>query len=189
MSREVQIYRSQLPPLVIASDGRLDEESPASVAVLLVDLASGRRWGFFNEIPEPLRKAWSQDSEKYISLVEQAAVVMGLQMAGAEMRNRDFYWFEDNSVVLAGLAKGNSNGAALDSGNAAIHLLMAGFRARGWFEYVESKANWSDGASRLLELDDWSLRHGFRMSRGTIPTWPWLAPVEDRLAWVKHTCG
>jgi hypothetical protein len=189
MSREIQLYRSNLPPLVIASDGRLDEKSPASIAVLLVDLLDGTRWAMVAEVPLVLRKAWEADSEKYIALVEQSAVVMGLTMAKSIMRNRDFYWYEDNAVVLAGLSKGSSNGEELDKGNAAIHLLMAELRSRGWFEYIESKSNWSDGASRLLEGDPWIREHNFVTTRGEVPTWPWLASAEERLARVRSSCS
>ena len=99
------------------------------------------------------------------------------------------YWFEDNAVVLSGLAKGASHGEELDRGNAAAHLMLAELRARCWFEYIESKSNWADGAGRLLEADPWIHAHHFQVTRGEVPHWPWLAPAEERLTWVKYSCS
>ena len=87
--------------------------------------------------------------------MEQAAVVLGLQEAGWRLRGRRAVWFEDNSVVLSGLVKGSSGSPELDDAFAAIHLWMAAIKTCTWFEYIESAANWSDGASGLLEKDPW----------------------------------
>jgi hypothetical protein len=152
LRREVNLYTPTYPPIVVASDGRLDDRAPASVAVLIVDIATGSRKCIVAEIPQPLIDKWSVH-EQYIALVEQAAVVMGVFEFAAELRQRDVIWFEDNSVVLSGLAKGSNHGEDLDAGCACIHLALAMLKARSWWEYVESKANWSDGASRLLERE------------------------------------
>ena len=47
----------------------------------------------------------------------------------------------------------------LDAWTATMHLLLASLETR--FEYVESDANWSDGASRLLGADPWAQANGF----------------------------
>ena len=121
------------------------------------------------------------DSEHCIALVEQAALVLGIINFQDMMRGRSLLWFEDNSAVLSGLVKGSSSHPLLDAGNATIHLLLASLQARAWFEYVESDANWSDGASRLLAADPWIMANGFALDIGSVPSWPWLAQGSHRL--------
>ena len=73
----------------------------------------------------------------------------------------------------------------LDAGAATIHLLLAALGARAWFEYVESDANWSDGASRSLAADPWAKANGFRVKLGSVPTWPWVAQGSHRIKYVE----
>ncbi len=51
--------------------------------------------------------------------------------------------------------------------------LDAGLGTRSWFEYVESDANWSDGASRMLTEDPWAKANGFTVVMASVPAWPW----------------
>ena len=171
-----------LPPLVVASDGRLDDSAPPSVAVLVFDPVTGTRQGVVAVLSGELLSAWGGDRETFICRVEQAAVLLGLLTWPALFASRDAYWFEDNSVVLSGLCRGGSRTALLDQGVAVVHLLLARLRARVWFEYVESHANWSDGASRLLLLGPWSAHHGFQLVTGDVPSWPWTVPPDQRVA-------
>ena len=62
--------------------------------------------------------------------------------------------------------------------------------ARAWFEYVESKDNWSDGASRLGRADPFCLRHHFRVECHAFPASLWrLRPTRsERCVRIAHTC-
>ena len=82
--------------------------------------------------------------------------------------------------------KGSSGHAMLDSGAATIHLLLAALETRTWFEYVESDANWSDGASRLLTHDPWAIANGFKVELGDVPTWPWVSQGLHRRRYVEQ---
>ena len=128
----------------------------------------------------------SLETPRRFALVEQSAVVLGLTYDPDMVRGRDVIWFEDNSVVLAGLCRGMNHGEDLDAGTAVIHLLTAQMKMRMWYEYVESDSNWSDGASRKGEQDPWIQKHHFTVVRATIPTWPWMAPSDQRLEWVTR---
>ena len=118
---------------------------------------------------------------------EQAALVLGILEFQDILRGRSLIWFEDNSAVLSGLVKGASGCPLLDAGAASIHLPLAALQARAWFEYVESDANWSDGASRLLLADPWAAAHGFPIVMNTIPTWPWEAQGSSRISCVEQS--
>ena len=44
-----------------------------------------------------------------------------------------------------------------------VHLLLYELNTRVWWEWVESKSNWSDGASRLFLGCPWAAKHGFAL--------------------------
>ena len=129
------------------------------------------------------------DSEHCIALVEQAALLLGIITFKHMLRGRSLLRFEDNSAVLSGLIKGASSHYLLDAGNTIIHLLLAFLQARAWFEYVESNANWSDGASRMLSADTWSKANGFDLQIGSVPLWPWSAQGSHRLHLVNEVAA
>ena len=116
-----------------------------------------------------------------VALVKPAAVLLGLLSFPGLLLDRKFLCFKNNTAVLAGLVKGCSSDAMLDAGMASIHLLLAALGTRTWFEWIESKANWADEASRLLEAGNWAPSHGFSMSTGQIPGWPWQ-PARTEVA-------
>ena len=70
---------SDLPklPLRVASDCRLDDTKPASIAVLIFDPVDGSRSAIVADIPPELVQRWSVHKQ-YIALVEQAAIVLGI---------------------------------------------------------------------------------------------------------------
>ena len=74
--------------------------------------------------------------------------------------------------------------ADLDDGSCAVHLCLAVLRSRVWWEYVESKANWADEASR--GGDNLLRRNGFQLWPGFIPTWPWTCSAVDRVKLLKE---
>ena len=184
--RKVLLWGDGLPPLVIASDGRQDETRPPSIAALLYDPSNGQKVAVAAIVPPELLAEWG-DSEHCIALIEQAALILGILRFKDLLRNRSVLWFEDNAAVLSGLVKGTSGHAQLDSGAACIHLLLAALGTRTWFEYVESDANWSDGASRLLTLDPWAKANGFDVEMGNVPTWPWVSQGVNRRNHVEQS--
>ena len=184
LEREIRVFPEVRPPVVIASDGRLDDSAPASVAVLLFDPLSGLKLAWVAILPPELIARWRADSEQYIALVEQAAVMMGILHASPIIRGRDLLWFEDNSVVLSGLVRGASSSGELDSGCSCIHLSLAMLKVRAWWEYVESKSNWADGPSR--GSDDFLVSNSFRKFPGSIPMWPWTVAADERVALLRQ---
>ena len=101
-------------------------------------------------------------------------------------QHRAVLWFEDNAAVLASVIKGCSSEEEMDAGMASIHTLAAAVSTRIWFEWVESKANWADEASRLLLAGPWAAANGFRMARRSVPTWPWEADGAGRASAVRE---
>ena len=58
-------------------------------------------------------------------------------------------------------------------------MMLAELQVRLWFEYVETRANWSDGASRELYKHEWT-RQNFTMKEVTLQEWPWQDLGEER---------
>ena len=96
--------------------------------------------------------------------------------------HRDIVWYIDNSVVLASMCKGASKSQAIDHGATALHLILAGLSTRVWWEYVESKANWSDALSRELN-DPWLVEQGFDIRRVELQQWPWAVDATSFAVW------
>jgi hypothetical protein len=172
LRREARLWARGSPPLIIASDGRLDSSAPASIATLIVDPASGTRVAFLAYVPAELRDRW-KSKEQYIAHVEQAALVMVVMTDCYPLRGRDAFWFIDNSVVLSAMVKGTSSEPDLARATAALHLALAARSCRMWFEYVESDSNWADEPSRKLWESEFLHRHGFEAKPGYVPAWPW----------------
>ena len=173
-------------PLYVASDARLDESAPPSLAVLIYDPEDRSRTGFCSVLPVALRQRWSVQ-QQYIALVELAAPVTAVFWCKKQFKNRDIVWFIDNSAALSCLVKGGSSSEDMDRGTSAVHLALAEMRARVWWEYVESKANWSDTASRLLFLDPWCLANSFSLDPFKVPEWVWFVEPHQLLGAVKQT--
>ena len=87
-------------------------------------------------------------------LVSQAGVFAG----------RDVLWFIDNTSVLGSLIKGRSSDPVVHIMCEAIHLLFFQAHIMTYFEWVESKANWSDGVSRDLDDCPWAAARGFQVA-------------------------
>ena len=94
-----------------------------------------------------------------IARCECAVLPAALWFHKDRFRHRDVIWMVDNTVALCGLIKGSSKEPVNEV--LIAQFWMAAFRLniRIWLEYVDSKANWSDGISRKFARDEFVLRH------------------------------
>ena len=72
-------------------------------------------------------------------------------------------WCIDNVAALMALVKGTSKVSSLDQMVKAVHLGAFSLQAQAYYEYVESKANWSDEISRLGIKGPWATRNNFQI--------------------------
>ena len=180
LARRVRIWGAQRPPVVIATDGRVDDSAPASVAYVAHDLHTGVKRAGYAVVPDAVVQEWG--GEQGIALVEETAVLLTLQEEGARWQDRDVVWFVDNTVVVAAMCKGSSQSLAIDEGATMLHLVVAKYRWRIWWEYIESKSNWADRLSRDL-ADPWLDSMGYSCRRCQMGTWPWRA--DDLTRWQR----
>ena len=113
-------------------------------------------------MPADLQKQWGKTC---IPAVKACPVVTALLMWPEKFMDRDMIWFIDNSICLGATVKGGSGSADVDRSTALVYLLCAHLRVRIWFDYMELKANWSDGGPRLLGLDPFAATHYPRCSK------------------------
>ena len=73
-------------------------------------------------------------------------------------RHRRVLWLLDNTSSLHALVKGTSGNTVQARTVALFHLLAYGLRCQVYFEYVQSKLNFSDDISRTLEQSAWSAK-------------------------------
>ncbi len=173
LRREARLWSRGRPPLIIASDGRLDASAPASIATLIVDPVDGTRLALLASIPADLIARWGH-KEQYIAHVEQAALVMVIIGDCYPLQGRDAFWFIDNTVTLSAMIKGTSSEPDIARAAAALHLALAARSCRMWFEFVESDSNWADEPSRELWRSKFLGQHGFQARPGYVPAWPWI---------------
>ena len=67
----------------------------------------------------------------------------------------------DNVAALMALVKGSSGSNSIDQMAKLVHLACFAVRSVPYFEYVESKANWSDEISRKGAQGNWAARNAF----------------------------
>ena len=77
--------------------------------------------------------------------------------------------FVDNVAVASSLIVGNSRSASLSAPAFATQLLVAYYRIRVWWEYIDSKANISDGGSRVGVSDPVALSLGVTLKHSYWP--------------------
>ena len=94
-------------------------------------------------------------------------------------------WFIDNTVSLHSVIKGSAKHAALDRSIAVAKFFEGWLDTTTWYEFVDSKGNWSDGISRELGADPFAAKHGFRTWEVPLdPAW-WTAELQTIWQWVQ----
>ena len=159
--RELPLNPVRQHRYLAASDAAQDRPREGSAGVLFIDPRGNRR-AYVVHISPKIFTVWSHHEAK-IAQLELLTVYMGLAYNASSVRGMHGIWFVDNIAALMALIRGRSNNDELDSMAGAIHGLLFALRSACYFEWVQSKDNWSDGISRQGEHDLWFQQHGFRL--------------------------
>ena len=113
-----------------------------------------------------------------------AAILLGVLEEAPALVGRDVIWFVDNTSALFAAIKGCAGEASMDKMICIAHLIATAFNFRIYFEYIESDANWSDGASRNGGNDPFLFQEGFKVGQADLSTWTDLLqlPLKDVLS-------
>ena len=117
-----------------------------------------QRLGFVVDIPQGFYDLlWPGDYK--IAQLELLMVLVALARNAEEMRGRRGVWWIDNVCALMALIKGRSDQPDLDRLALLIHAAMFSLQTWIYFEWVQSKSNWSDGISRKGSESRWHKEH------------------------------
>ena len=92
-SRRVNLTKSSVPPLIVASDGRVDDAAPASSAFLIFDVTTSGKWAACHVVSDKLREDLGEHFG--IQAVEAMPLVGAILMYPDVFADRDVIWFED----------------------------------------------------------------------------------------------
>ena len=142
----------------------------------LISTKQFARLGAVVHITPSVVSLW-KSCEVYIAQLELLMVLQAILTFPDEFRQCSGVWYIDNIASLMSLLKGRSDNEDLDHMAQMIHLLLFHLRCSLWFEWIQSKSNWSDGISRSGFRDPFIQRFKFRCHLTTIVEPLWLLPL------------
>ena len=119
---------------------------------------------------------------------EAAMVVIFFKEFGDLARGRRVLYFLDNASSLHAYARGASKSMPVARCVQIAYILAGELHSQPWFEFVDSTANWSDGASRLLFADPFCKKHRFRLRRSSVPARWWCCTTQDLNVLLRAAC-
>ena len=159
-----------------ASDACLRDYQDGGAGCLL-HLHPGTRLGaYFPLRPQVFDFIWAQDF--VVAQLELLAVLQGIITFADQLRNGSGVWFVDNIAALMSLVRGRSDNGDLDNMASMVHVLFFAINCQCYFDWVESKANWSDGISRDGMCDTFWPKHGFSVHQSEVVTSLWRSPLS-----------
>ena len=174
--RVVELQPSLSGHLLAASDASQDAPRQGNAGVLL-QTAYGFRCGTVITIDSSIFDLWSKHTSK-IAQLELLAIVQGILAFPELFRSSSVVWYIDNVAALMSLVRGRSDNAELDFMSQLVHLMLFHLHCHSYWEWVQSKSNWSDGISREGFGDPWLRSHGFSIRRSTVPVYLWRIPFR-----------
>ena len=89
-----------------------------------------------------------------------------------DLHGQDVICFIDNEAVAAAAVRGTSKEFDVESLIQAIHWMLFSVGARGWFEWIDTEANPSDGLSRDGVDDSWTRQQDWSVQPADDLEWP-----------------
>ena len=105
-------------------------------------------------------------------------VLFALVARPAYFRRRRGLWFIDNTAALMALVRGRSDSPDLARMAQLIHLALFTYDCWIWWEWIPSKANWSDSISREGADDAWHQANSFSTFSACFPFQLWNLPLR-----------
>ena len=160
--REYWLVASCFSRILVASDAAYENGrgSAGFLAVLNPGTPNELRVGRVIDIPPEVYQLWG-DRKTYIAQLELLAVFVAVVELAGLVRRSHGLWCIDNVAALMALVKGCSGVSSMDQMAKTIHLGTFSLEAQAYYEYVESKANWSDEISREGMKGRWAAKNKF----------------------------
>ena len=164
--REFLFWDKQPRRSITASDAAYENGVGSAGFLSVIDPGHPEetRVGRVIALPPSLYKHWGPQTN-YIAQLELLAVLTAITQVAGLIRGTSSIWFVDNIAALMALVKGSSGSHSLDQMAKIVHLACFAVRTTPYFEYVESKANWSDEISRKGTRGKWASRNSFAVGK------------------------
>ena len=172
--RIVSLFPLSTPRMTGASDAA-QEEGFGSGGFLLSDKHWVRR-GAEVVITEDVLSLW-RPQDVLIAQLELLMVFQAIVTFPDAFRYATGVWYIDNIAALMSLVRGRSDNPDLERMAQMIHLALFHLHCGLWFEWVQSKSNWSDGISRFGLRDSFVIHHSFTCHRTRVVTQLWQLPT------------
>ena len=114
-----------------------------------------------------------------IAICEAAMVPLVLFLCKDRIQNRQVLFFLDNSVALFSMVKGTSNQPWVARCTHVMGFVCLQVNSNTWFEFVDSKSNWSDSVSRKLADCPFCKKHGIPVEKVEIPEYWWTMSLSE----------
>ena len=185
-SRQIEVQPHAGLRFLAASDAALECPRQGTGGFLLVWHGghSQLREAFISVIPQSVYHIW-EPGDKKIAQLELLQVLYALFARPSSFRDRRGLWFIDNTAALMALIRGRSDNADLEHMSRLIHLTLFALRAWFFWEWIPSKANWSDEISREGLQATCHKRHGFTTQFAFFPFEIWSLPLPAFLRVVE----
>ena len=185
-SRHIEIWPHAGLRFLAASDAALESPGQGTGGFLVVwhDDHRQQREAFVSLIPPLVYSLW-EPGDKKIAQLELLQVLYALFSRPSSFRGRRGLWFIDNTAALMALIRGRSDNADLEHMSRLIHITLFGLKAWFFWEWIPSKANWSDEISRDGLQATWHRRHGFTTHFAFFPFEIWSLPLPAFLRVVE----
>ena len=185
-SRQIEIWPHAGLRFLAASDAALESPGQGTGGFLVVwhDDHLQQREAFVSIIPPVVYHLW-EPGDKKIAQLELLQVLYALFSRPSSFRGRRGLWFIDNTAALMALIRGRSDNADLEYMSRLIHVTLFALKAWFFWEWIPSKANWSDEISRDGLQATWHKRHGFTTHFAVFPFEIWSLPLPAFLQVVE----
>ena len=127
--RDVFLWKPWIPPLVVASDGRVDDTAIPSAGVCLYAPLTDAKYAWCMELCSDLCLRW-RDRHCIMEVEAMPVVTVVLEMCEL-FRGRDIIWYIDNVAALSAFVKGGSEAEDLDRAAAVLSLAAKSLTSGG----------------------------------------------------------
>jgi len=183
--RRVDLFPLRRRPLVIASDAQADPGRMPTGGFVAIDGESGVIQAGFIVFTQELLDVWGFTREVLdkggnpIAPCEAAMVPIALKECEDLAQGREVIFFIDNSVALYGMVRGCSNEKSVARCSAVVGFMSHAWKVHPWFEFVDSKSNWSDSISRNLDECAFCAKHSIPIREVHVGVGWWTTPIND----------
>ena len=127
-----------------------------------------------------------QEGAQPIAFCEAAMVPLAFIRWGNRLRGRNVVWYVDNTPAVSSFVKGTSSNERLEKIVGSLWIMAYHLNINIYFEWFDSKSNWSDGISRGFGKDEVAKRLNIKTSPVTVTDRPWTMEWDQMWRWATN---